>query len=106
MSIDPEWKKAGAESENTFMDGQPEHCFHFLDLQRIGRQISDSRTNKDAVGRPRALRFCRTDSSSDYYTAFLTYLKKFVLLFDTEGVAVKSRSRHIQKGAIMLRWQV
>jgi hypothetical protein len=104
MSIDPEWKKAVAESENTFMDGQTGALLSFSGLtEEYGRQISEfEEQNKDAVVLPEGAQILAgTDSSSDYYTAFITYLKKFVLLFDTDGVRSEIEDQALFRRALL-----
>ena len=101
MQIDPVWKKAVKDSENTFLDGQTGALFSFAGLVgEYERQISayeDNNPNAVIVSEGTGI-LSGIDSNSSYYGDFITYLNKFSMLFDNNGVR-----REIEKKALFRR---
>ncbi len=89
MQVDPVWKTAVMDSENTFMDGQTGALFAFSGLTvEYERQIKEYEVhNPDAeVVDDGAGLLSGVDGSSSYYSDFINYLHKFTMLFDHDGV--------------------
>lgn len=101
MQIDPAWKAAVMDSENTFLDGQTGALLAFSGLvEEYERQITDyQEKNPEAeLAAEGAGILSGIDSSSKYYSDFMSYLNKFVMLFDTNGVR-----KEIEEGALFRR---
>lgn len=89
MQIDPVWKKAVTDSENTFMAGQTGALFAFSGLTaEYEKQISEyQEQNPDSeYVSSDAIILDGVDAGSTYYENFIGYLKKFNMLFDENGV--------------------
>lgn len=101
MSVDPEWKNAVIESENTFMGGQTGSLFAFSGLtEEYEHQIALYQDeNPDAVVLDESASILKNaDCQSTYYKSFLDYLHKFELFFDTNGV-----QKELEKDALFRR---
>jgi len=101
MLIDPAWKKAVMDSENTFMDGQTGALYEFSGLvDEYERQIAeyqDQNPNADMVEDGAEI-LAGIDGESEYYSIFNTYLNKFIMLFDKDGV-----KKEIENAALFRR---
>lgn len=101
MQIDPVWKTAVVDSENTFMDGQTGALFAFSGLTgEYERQIAayqagnpEAESVADGAGI-----LAGVDGNSPYYAAFMDYLEKFTMLFDQDGVR-----KEVEEGALFRR---
>ena len=101
MQIDPVWKKAVMDSENTFLDGQTGALFSFAGLtDEYEKQITEYQdANTDAESLDDGAQILTgIDGSSAYYTAFINYLDKFTMLFDRNGL-----KKELEKAAIFRR---
>ena len=101
MLIDPAWKKAVMDSENTFMDGQTGALYAFSGLvDEYERQIAEYQelNLKAEIVEDGAGILAGTDGESKYYTSFNTYLSKFIMLFDKDGV-----KKEIEESALFRR---
>lgn len=104
MQLDPEWKKAIADSENTFMDGQTGMLFSFSGLtEEYERQIAEyEEQDKDAVVLPEDAQILSgVNSESGYYASFMNYLGKFTMLFDTDGVRSEIEDKALFRRALL-----
>ncbi len=104
MQLDPEWKKAIADSENTFMDGQTSMLFSFSGLtEEYERQIAEyEEQDKDAVVLPEDAQILSgVNSESGYYASFMNYLGKFTMLFDTDGVRSEIEDKALFRRALL-----
>lgn len=101
MLVDASWKKAIVASENTFMDGQTGALLAFSGLvEEYERQITEYQNQHPEAEKvekgPGIL--AEIDCESEYYTAFNTYLNKFIMLFDKDGV-----KKEIEEAALFRR---
>lgn len=104
MQLDPEWKKAIADSENTFMDGQTGMLFSFSGLtEEYERQIAEyEEQDKNAVVLPEDAQILSgVNSESGYYASFMNYLGKFTMLFDTDGVRSEIEDKALFRRALL-----
>lgn len=104
MQVDPEWKKAIADSENTFMDGQTGALFSFSGLtEEYERQIAEyEEQDKNAVVLPEDAQILSgVNSESGYYASFVNYLGKFTMLFDTNGVRSEIEDKALFRRALL-----
>ncbi len=104
MQLDPEWKKAIADSENTFMDGQTSMLFSFSGLtEEYERQIAEyEEQDKDAVVLPEDAQILSgVNSESGYYASFMNYLGKITLPFDTDGVRSEIEDKALFRRALL-----
>lgn len=104
MQLDPVWKKAIADSENTFMDGQTGMLFSFSGLtEEYERQIAEyEEQDKDAVVLPEDAQILSgVNSESGYYASFMNYLGKFTMLFDTDGVRSEIEDKALFRRALL-----
>lgn len=104
MQLDPGWKKAIADSENTFMDGQTGMLFSFSGLtEEYERQIAEyEEQDKDAVVLPEDAQILSgVNSESGYYASFMNYLGKFTMLFDTDGVRSEIEDKALFRRALL-----
>ena len=101
IGIDPSWKKTIIDSEKTFLDGQTGALFSFSGItDEYCRQIEEYQSNHpelDYVDDHAGL-LSNMDCDSVYYLAFTTYLQKFSMLFDENGV-----NKQIEDGALFRR---
>lgn len=101
MQIDPVWKTAVKDSENTFLDGQTGALLAFSGLTaEYERQIAEYQDNNpeaEFVDDGAGILF-GADSNSAYYSDFINYLNKFTMLFDSDGVR-----KEIEDGALFRR---
>lgn len=89
MNVDPVWKRGITEAENTFLDGQIGTLLSFSGLvDEYEKQVTEYESlNPEAdVLDTNASILADADSNSEYFTSFRTYLDKFQLLFDNDGV--------------------
>lgn len=104
MQIDPVWKKAVTDSENTFMDGQTGALFAFSGLTaEYEKQISeyqDQNPDSEYVSDGMTI-LDGVDSGSTYYESFISYLKKFVMLFDENGVKKEIEDNALFRRALL-----
>lgn len=89
MQIDPVWKTAVMDSENTFLDGQTGVLFAFSGIteeyERQIKEYQDYHPEAEFVTDGAGI-LAGVDESSVYYSAFTDYLNKFTMLFDVNGV--------------------
>lgn len=101
MLIDPAWKKAIMDSENTFLDGQTGALYAFSGLvDEYERQITEyqDQNPKAEIVEDGAGILAGMDCESEYYESFNTYLSKFTMLFDKDGV-----KKEIEEAALFRR---
>lgn len=101
MLIDPAWKKAIMDSENTFMDGQTGALYAFSGLvDEYEKQIAEyqDQNPKAEIVDDGARILAGTDCESEYYASFNAYLNKFIMLFDKDGV-----KKEIEEAALFRR---
>ena len=104
MSIDPAWKKAVKDSENTFLDGQTGALLSFSGLvDEYELQISiyeennpDSKILEDGTNVLKGI-----DGKSKYFSLFNEYLQKFNRLFDKDGVKKELEDASIFRRALL-----
>lgn len=104
MKVDTAWKSAISISEKTFMEGQTGALFAFSGLtEEYKKQISEfEEKNKDANILPKnAQILAQADSNSAYYSQFIKYLNKFILLFDANGVRSEIENKALFRRALL-----
>lgn len=104
MRNDPIWKDLISDSENTFMDGQTGSLLAFSGLtEEYDKQIADFEdANSDAVELSQdAGILAGIDRNSSYYYAFATYLDKFRMLFDENGVRKELENKSLLRRALL-----
>lgn len=104
MQIDPVWKKAVMDSENTFLDGQTGSLFAFAGLtEEYERQITkyqDNNLEAETVDDGAAL-LAEVDKNSIFYSSFVEYLNKFTMLFDKDGVKKEIEDKALFRRALL-----
>lgn len=104
MQIDPVWKKAIMDSENTFMDGQTGALLAFSGLtEEYERQITEYQEhnpNVDYVDDETSI-LAGVDGNSSYYDSFINYLNKFIMLFDEDGVKKEIENKALFRRALL-----
>ena len=104
MQIDPAWKTAVMDSENTFLDGQTGALFAFSGItEEYERQITEYQDNNpDAeVVADGVTILAGIDANSSFYTSFINYLNKFAMLFDGEGVKKEIEDKALFRRALL-----
>lgn len=104
MQIDPVWKTAVMDSENTFLDGQTGAIFAFCGLTaEYERQIMEYQDNNPdaAFVAEGAGILSGVDAASSYYADFIEYLNKFTMLFDKEGVKKEIEDKALFRRALL-----
>lgn len=104
MGIDPVWKKAVIESENTFLDGQTGALFKFAGIvdeyERQIRKYEDSNINDEFLA-DKAQILSGVNANSKFYLDFMNYLKKFEMLFDNNGVKWELEENSLFRRALL-----
>lgn len=104
MGIDPVWKKAVIESENTFLDGQTGALFKFAGIvdeyERQIRKYEDSNINEEFLA-DKAQILSGVNEDSNFYLDFMNYLKKFEMLFDNNGVKMELEENSLFRRALL-----
>ena len=104
MGIDPVWKKAVIESENTFLDGQTGALFKFAGIvdeyERQIRKYEDSNINDEFLA-DKAQILSGVNENSKFYLDFINYLKKFEMLFDDNGVKRELEENSLFRRALL-----
>ena len=104
MNLDPAWKQAITEAENTFLDGQIGALLSFSGLiDEYEEQIAEyEKVNPEAeVLDSNAKILANADSNSVYYISFRKYLEKFQMLFDTSGVKKEIEENSLFRRALL-----
>jgi len=104
MQLDPVWKQAIVESENTFMDGQTGSLFDFTGLtQKYETEIKAFEDNNpDATElKTEANVLSDADHYSAYYRTFMNYLKNFEMVFDKDGVKKELEDKALFRRALL-----
>lgn len=104
MGIDPVWKKAVIESENTFLDGQTGALFKFAGIvdeyERQIRKYEDSNINDEFLADKTQI-LSGVNEDSNFYLDFMNYLKKFEMLFDNNGVKMELEENSLFRRALL-----
>lgn len=104
MKVDPKWKEAVKESENTFMEGQTGALLAYSGLTaEYEKQITEYQDNNpdaEMVGDDAGI-LSNADSTSAYYDEFINYLAKFTMLFDVNGVRKEVEDKSLLRRALL-----
>lgn len=104
MGIDPVWKKAVIESENTFLDGQTGALFKFAGIvdeyELQIRKYEDSNINDEFLA-DKAQILSGVNANIKFYLDFMNYLKKFEMLFDNNGVKRELEENSLFRRALL-----
>lgn len=104
MKIDPVWKIAVRDSENTFLDGQTGALFAFSGItEEYERQIAEYQENNpdaEKVADGAAI-LAGVDMNSSFYKSFINYLNKFTMLFDGDGVKKEIEDKALFRRALL-----
>ena len=89
MQVDPLWKIAVKDSENTFLDGQTGSLFSFSGIieeyEHQVKEFQKANPEAEAVTEGAGI-LSGIDGCSTYYARFMNYLNVFKMLFDKNGV--------------------
>lgn len=103
-NIDPVWKKAIIDSEQTFMEGQTGALFAFAGLTKeYKKQISEYERNNpkaNALSDDSGI-LTKITKDSDFYDSFMEYLSKFKMLFDRDGVKKEIENKALFRRALL-----
>ena len=104
IEIDPLWKKTIIDSEKTFLDGQTGALLAFSGItEEYNIQIGEYQNcHPDLlnVGDDATL-LSNMNTESHYYYAFINYLRKFLMLFDKEGVKKQIEDEALFRRALL-----